>query len=724
MFDVLTYEKGGSLLRMLEQYLGTERFRDGVRRYLAAHRYGNTETTDLWDAIEEAAEGEPIRALMDSWIRQGGHPLVTARAEGPEVVLDPGALLLPARGRPRPTGSEPSAIGSSWLVPVATERRPARRPAGRRRAPLRPAPRRAHPDPGRQRACSWSTPEGAASSACATRTACSTTSSPASTGSSRSSASRSSRTPGRARWPGRRRSSSSSPSPGASRARRTRACGRWSRERSACWTSPSPTRPWRRSRPSSSRCSGPSSRRVGLGSASTTTTTTARRRRAVLIGTLGTVGADPAVRARELATGSPPFDQGARAGCRHRLGRSCVSWPTTAGRAEYDTLLAHFRSPADPLEEQRYLDSLSYVRDLELAAETCELCLTEIRSQDAPYVLRKLLTTVSSVRRSGSSSPTHWTTLLERVPRRTRSRGCSRSPASASSTRTARLGSRARSAAFCAAHPLGGQQRAVDQRLERLAVNVRFVLEQRPHLGLSPRARPEARHRELRWALLGREQTGCLPRRRAAEGLHARRRGARACRRRRASPRPASPRIVEVGAYCGRSTLYLACGDRPRVRARERPAAVIFSVDHHHGSEENQAGWEHHDETLVDPATGRMDTLPFWRRAVEGAGAEDLAVAVVGDSPAVAARFERRRRAWCSSTAVTAKRRPGPTTAAGHPASPRAAGSPSTTSSPTPPMAAARRSRSTCAPSTRASSPRRTRRAAAACACSGGSRGI
>ena len=62
----LTYEKGGSLLRMLEQYLGTERFREGVRRYLAAHRYGNTETTDLWDAIEKAAEGLPIRA---SWTR-------------------------------------------------------------------------------------------------------------------------------------------------------------------------------------------------------------------------------------------------------------------------------------------------------------------------------------------------------------------------------------------------------------------------------------------------------------------------------------------------------------------------------------------------------------------------------------------------------------------------------------------------------------------------------
>ena len=101
MFDALTYEKGASLLRMIEQYLGEDRFRDGVRRYLAAHRYANTETTDLWDAIQQAAEQEPIRALMDSWIRQGGHPLLTARAQGHEVVLTQEPFsYLPEQDRP------------------------------------------------------------------------------------------------------------------------------------------------------------------------------------------------------------------------------------------------------------------------------------------------------------------------------------------------------------------------------------------------------------------------------------------------------------------------------------------------------------------------------------------------------------------------------------------------------------------------------------------------
>jgi puromycin-sensitive aminopeptidase len=83
MFDVLTYQKGGALLRMLEQHLGEKRFRDGVSHYLRTHAYGNTETSDLWDAIEETS-GEPVRRIMDSWIWQPGYPLVrVAPVTGP-----------------------------------------------------------------------------------------------------------------------------------------------------------------------------------------------------------------------------------------------------------------------------------------------------------------------------------------------------------------------------------------------------------------------------------------------------------------------------------------------------------------------------------------------------------------------------------------------------------------------------------------------------------------
>ncbi|HEU4341522.1 MAG TPA: M1 family metallopeptidase, partial [Candidatus Binatia bacterium] len=86
MFDVLTYEKGASVLRMLEQYLGADAFRDGIRLYLRHHPYGNAETTDLWDAIEEST-GQPVRLLMDSWIFQAGYPLISVERNGRSLVV-------------------------------------------------------------------------------------------------------------------------------------------------------------------------------------------------------------------------------------------------------------------------------------------------------------------------------------------------------------------------------------------------------------------------------------------------------------------------------------------------------------------------------------------------------------------------------------------------------------------------------------------------------------
>jgi len=87
MFDLLTYQKGGSLLRMLEQYLGEEQFRAGVSHYLRTHEYGNTETEDLWDALEEINPDTPVRAMMDSWIWQPGYPLIHAALNGSELVV-------------------------------------------------------------------------------------------------------------------------------------------------------------------------------------------------------------------------------------------------------------------------------------------------------------------------------------------------------------------------------------------------------------------------------------------------------------------------------------------------------------------------------------------------------------------------------------------------------------------------------------------------------------
>jgi puromycin-sensitive aminopeptidase len=86
MFDVLTYEKGASVLRMLEQYLGADKFRDGIRLYLRRHEYANAETTDLWDAVEESTK-EPARALMDSWIFQAGYPLISVERKKSDLIL-------------------------------------------------------------------------------------------------------------------------------------------------------------------------------------------------------------------------------------------------------------------------------------------------------------------------------------------------------------------------------------------------------------------------------------------------------------------------------------------------------------------------------------------------------------------------------------------------------------------------------------------------------------
>ena len=86
---------------------------------------------------------------------------------------------------------------------------------------------------------------------------------------------------------------------------------------------------------------------------------------------------------------------------------------------------------------------------------------------------------------------------------------------------------------------------------------------------------------------------------------------------------------LEVGTYCGKSAIYLGAAAR-------LSGSTVFTLDHHRGSEENQAGWEHHDATLVDPDLGVMDTLPVFRRTIAVAGLEDEVVAVVGRSTTVA----------------------------------------------------------------------------------------
>ena len=92
--------------------------------------------------------------------------------------------------------------------------------------------------------------------------------------------------------------------------------------------------------------------------------------------------------------------------------------------------------------------------------------------------------------------------------------------------------------------------------------------------------------------------------------------------------------LVEIGSYCGKSAVYLGA-------AAAESGGVLFTIDHHRGSEEMQAGWEHHDAELADPSTGRMDSLPVLRQTLIDAGLEDAVVAIVGDSVTVAAHWTR-----------------------------------------------------------------------------------
>jgi len=116
MFDVLTYEKGASVLRMLEQHLGPDIFRNGVRAYLRAHAYGNADTGDLWVSLGREA-GQPVPEVMDSWIFRPGYPLLSIR-------LDHGSRLVIAQQRftylPTSTdGKGPeNQVNQPWQVPL------------------------------------------------------------------------------------------------------------------------------------------------------------------------------------------------------------------------------------------------------------------------------------------------------------------------------------------------------------------------------------------------------------------------------------------------------------------------------------------------------------------------------------------------------------------------------------------------------------------------------
>ncbi len=449
MFDVLTYQKGGSVLRMLERYLGAEVFREGVRHYLAAHAYANTVTADLWASLEEVS-GQPVTAMMNSWILQGGHPIVSV---GRDTLSQS-----PFSYGPPPAGEE-SAIGSVWQVPVLVrtlDGTPGERVLLGADTVLRPAGEVVNaggwgvyrlsyddlsPLAGRlgdldplERfnlfADAWAL-------VLAGRAELSTFLALA------------------ADLAGEEEPGIFSLVAGAL-GLCDRAASDDERHAVAAGTR---------------ALFGPTSARLGWdrreGEGERVPTT-----RALVLSSLGTIGADPVVRAEAARRfdGPDPVDpdiEGAvLAAVAHQL-----------RPGDYETILDRYRHPANPQEELRYLTALATFPDPALGRRTFELARTEVRTQNGPYLVATLLSNRVAGPAVWEEVKAHWDMLLDRFPMNSHARmvdgvrGLCGSPEVADDVER-----------FLADHPLSGRQRTVTQSLERLAINVAFTREHRGRL--------------------------------------------------------------------------------------------------------------------------------------------------------------------------------------------------------------------------------------------------
>jgi puromycin-sensitive aminopeptidase len=468
MFDSLTYLKGGNVLRMVEQYLGTERFREGVRQYLKAHAYGNTETTDLWDAIEAVSGGEPVRALLDSWIFQGGHPLVTARREGSRVELSEEPFrFLPEGDRPDP--SRPSAIGRDWLVPVRIESRPGPVTA----AILGPAPHGTDPlsveiagglpvvnagGSGTYRlrydgslfdeilaglaaleplerfnlvSDSWASTLAALSGL------------------------------GDFVALTRRLGGENDPNvwgvvSGAIGLLRFVADGVAEAELAAFVRN----------------LLGPELQRIGY-DVSPSDSPELQRSRSLFIGALGTIGGDEAVRdhAREL------FERSRRGSAvPASIAQSVLNVVVhSGGREEFDAVRDGYRRPTDPLSEQRQLTALASGRDPEMIEELLDMAGHEVRAQDAPYLLRRMMQTRWAGRRTWQYLVDHFDELAGRFASHAMPAILGGVSSLLGVDADGKVGAVEEVRRFTAGRSFGGHQLSIDQALERHVINARFV---------------------------------------------------------------------------------------------------------------------------------------------------------------------------------------------------------------------------------------------------------
>ncbi|MGA2837139.1 MAG: M1 family metallopeptidase [Acidimicrobiales bacterium] len=452
MFDVLTYQKGGSVLRMLEQFIGPDVFREGIHDYLVTHAYDNTETRDLWDALE-GSSGRPVSRIMDTWINQGGYPLLTV-GPGGSVAQQPFCY----------SGEPGGAIGSRWQIPILY--RSLDGASDWADSGLLTAARGTVDDPEDGELLVNAGGSGYYRVAYDTDTV------------GRLASRLGELTP-------LERYNLVSDTWAATLAGHARAADLLRLARALADSGEGDPSVWSvvigaiglfdRIVPESGRPTlaagvrsllGPLAAKLGWDPSATDDERTPSLRAGVL-SVLGTVGDDPEVRA-EAARRFTDADRVPLHGDTATAILSIVA--DHGGPDEYEAFLAHYRSPATPQEENRYRDALAGFGDAALAARTFDLAMTEVRSQDAPFLIRLMLWNRQTGPATWQRVAASWDTFPAKFPSSTLPRmldgvrGLCTPPELAAEV-----------TAFVEAHPLQAGGRTVEQILERLAMSVAFA---------------------------------------------------------------------------------------------------------------------------------------------------------------------------------------------------------------------------------------------------------
>src|SRR5713101_813971 len=454
MFDVLTYEKGASVLRMLEQYLGGEEFRKGISLYLKKHQYANTETGDLWDALQ-VASNEPVRGLMDSWIFQQGFPVISV-----EALNDGRTLKLSQQRFFYLPPDQPEA--QLWHVPIQLRVKTARGEEAYRRL----------------------------------LTTVETTL----------------ELPGKLEWTlvneggsgfFRVRYSTELLQALIVNARQLKAIERFGLVSDTWAATVAGLKPlsefvamarlfrdetdlnvWRAlvagfhyldmiagdaQRPALARAVrdvvGPAAARLGWQAAPGEDELT-RQLRAMLLGILGTLGEDHEVQARARELYAEWNRDPARAD-RDLMPQLIGILAHTGDHARYQEFKKNFKTARTPQEEQRYLFSLANFRDPELLRQTMEMTLNnEVRTQNAPFLMHSLLANPVSRYEAWDFVRKNWEAMVQKYPDSALPRMCE--------AVSGLLDRQDDVNAFFEQHKPRLGQKIIEQHLERLAVAVAF----------------------------------------------------------------------------------------------------------------------------------------------------------------------------------------------------------------------------------------------------------